>query len=625
MCCGLLASAVAQETASPLAEWLVQPTAAASVPAVSPEQRAAVFSAMASLPADTDSFFAIRGLGDYLGNEDFNALAAGFPAVSMVAGLDGFALGLSEAAVKDLQRMLPLFSAIVGEQPELADEWLEKAVPDAGLVIVAQQREARQYTTEQLLEASRHAHLAPVYMVLSSRPESVSLLHTISMLPLMMPADPSGLIEPVMQENARGFCVRCDKFDWDEAELPADIVARIRQNLSQTRLYVTLHMVRDSLVLAVYTNPQELHFPESAAASVLGTARMHSYDSLMHAGACAMGLSSAALVNLRENLNLQAYRGAARFMGGVFRNLVSGQPAAAAVDRLLQTLVTLSPDCRGAEKIQVWKDGDYYVEFTADASGLSFEPGKLGVYPYANQQGTIFFAQGTPLRGMPEIDAAAVIDDVLTVQNGYLDTLNPVARADAEADLETFRLLSPALKSLAVGLAGAGRALGGESALLLQWNPLASGVVQAVPVALRVSLGDSAAYAEAEKHLVAAGDSLYALLTEREKKELQQELLAHVSVERAESALVVKNGSDALTPAGAPDTIEVPGGMVFTLRLAELGDALSFIARKNHDSDLNAAAADISSAAEEIQRIDGAVSTQNNRLRVRLRVRPVSK
>ena len=64
---------------------------------------------------------------------------------------------------------------------------------------------------------------------------------------------------------------------------------------------------------------------------------------------------------------------------------------------------------------------------------------------------------------------------------------------------------------------------------------------------------------------------------------------------------------------------------MFTLRLAELGDALSFIARKNHDSDLNAAAADISSAAEEIQRIDGAVSTQNNRLRVRLRVRPVSK
>lgn len=621
MCCGMLLPAVAQESPASLVSMLNQPVAHASASAVTLEQRAAVFSALAAMPAETDSFLCVRGVGELFKMQELAELSAQLPVLGMASGLDSLALGMSDAAVRDLQRVMPLFNALAAGEMPFADQWIAQAEPAAGLAIAAQMRETQQQRMDALVAASRDFHLAPVYMVLSSKPEAVSMLHMLAMMPMMMPVSPESGVEPVMLGDMHGICLRGEKLDLSAAGLPAEVEQQVKQNLSSARLYALLRVVDNCLVLVICSNPDEVRIPATVAESILGAPCMQQYDAQMHTQAVAIGQSSESLVNARVAANMQGYCEHASFVGSVFARVAGENPsaasAAAAVERMMQTLAKLAPAQQGAETVKIWQEDDICVEYTADACGLYFEPGKLSAYTYAEQPGTVFFMQGTPLRGYVTLDVPAVIRDAQIVFEGYKQTLAPEPRAKAEKELQDYDSTSSTLTLLADGMQRCYQSLGADSALLVQYQAADS---QHVGVSLRLEVAEPAGCAEGEKQICAANEAFRALLSEQELREYDA-VLQRFSVERADSALLVKSATGGLNMTPEAQSVTVPGGVVFTLRLAELADALDSAGKR----DCAAAAQDVRSAAQVIQRVDGAVSTRGDRMQVLLRLRPAGK
>lgn len=343
---------VLQPVQGNLVQLLAQDNTADAV-SLSPRARANAFSALAALPADTDSFFAIAKLGELLSGE----IASVIPGADVAAELDGFALGMSEAAAQDLQRLMPLFQVLTEAESPLGEEWCAKAAPDAARAIVAQQREARYRAGELLVQATRDYHLSPIYMVLSCKPGGESLLHQLSVLPLMVPVGADSPMVLMARGSSRGFYLRGDALDLSKAELAPEHEEQIARNLQQARLYVMAEVQGNKLVLVICSNLEEVKHPRRVSQSLLGSDKMAPFDALMQRDALALGSCSPTVVSMREQLNLCTYRITASFMGGVFRRLAGENPAMAAaadaLDSLAQQLDTLVPPRTEAEQVMV--------------------------------------------------------------------------------------------------------------------------------------------------------------------------------------------------------------------------------------------------------------------------------
>ena len=533
--CALVAPVAAQEAGGAL-QKLYQGMEQAMTEPVTLEQRAQMFSALGALPADTASFAAVRGLGELCSEIAGADAAAGIPVAAMGSQLDGVAVGMSEGAVRDLQRLVPLFKAVMDAQEEISEKWLEQAEPGAALAVVAQQREAQRHIGEQLVEATKDFHMAPVYMVLSSHPDGQLLLYQLSALPYLLPLEPGGALEWVVQGQNRGICLRGDKLDLSEANLAPEHEQQVRENLRNARLYIMMRVLQNRLVLGMASHPGELKWLENSADSVLATERMAGFDPLMQRDAIALGYAGEALVNMREELNLQSYRSLAQFMGAVFTRLAGENTAAAAaagaIERLMKLLEQLTPPRKGAEQFMVWKDKDFYVELEADACGQSFEPGTLCHLSLADAPGTALYVECTMPKGLPVVEAKTVLDDIQLVQSGFVSTVKPEFRADVEEQKLKLGQISPAFVHLAAGLQNLGSALGENVTLLVQENAVAAVPQQAAAVSLRASVRDAASLAQAEQHFYTAGQVAGSLMSERERCDIQCAVLDHVKLER---------------------------------------------------------------------------------------------
>lgn len=626
--CALVAPVVAQETGGAL-QNLYQDMGQATVAPVTLEQRAQKFSALGALPADTDSFLALRGLGGLCSKFAGADAATGLPVAAMGSMLDGFAVGMSEGAVRDVQRLIPLFKAVMDAQEELSEKWLEQAEPGAALAVVAQQREAQRRIGEQLVAATKDFHMAPVYMVLSSHPDGQLLLYQLSALPYLLPLEPGGALEWVVQGQNRGICIRGDKLDLSEADLAPEHEQQVRESLRNVRLYIMMRVLQNRLVLGIASCLEELKWLDAPADSVLATERMAGFDPFMQRDAMALGYASEAMVNMREELNLQSYRSLAQFMGTVFTRLAGENTAAAAaagaIERLVKMLELLTPPRKGAEQFMVWKDKDFYVDLEVDACGQSFEPGTLRHLSLAEAPGTALYAECTMPKGLPAVEVKTVLDDIQLVQSGFVSTVKPEFRAGTEEQKMMLGQLSPAFIQLAAGLQSLGSALGDNVAMLVQENTAATVPQQAAAVSLRASVKSAAALEAAEQQFCSAGQVVAAGMSERERRDIQREVLDYVKLERSNDAVLLHNGAGGLALQQPQSGVPVEGGFVFSLRMPELTRVLTTFHGLDGTDKARNSARTAADAAQELERIDGAARVINGRLKMRFRFCPSEK
>ena len=568
---------------------------------LSPKVRARVFPALAALPADTDSYFAVSKLGDI-----FAGLLTGeIPGADVVAELEGFALGMSEPAVRDLERLMPLFQVLTSAESIAADQWREKATPEAARAIVAQQREASHRAGEMLVQATRDFHLAPVYVVLTCKPGSEALLHQLSVLPLMIPVEPDGPLVLMARGSSRGFYLRGDSIDLTEAELAPEHESEIARNLQHARLYVMAEVIGNKLVFCVCSNLDEVKLPRRAAQSLLGTQKMAAFDALMKRDAVALGSSSPAVVNMCEESNLCAYRGAAAFIGAVFKRLggenAAMGSAANAVEQLLQQLETLLSPAQGTEEMMLWREPEgFCMQLVSDAGNLSFAPGVLSFGAYHDAPDTLFVAESTPLQGLPAVNVPGLLQLVEEVQQAYINTLLP-EYAEAEArSLRELQQARPGLEKLANGGQKIALALGGSMAVLVQEGDAAA---KTPAFSLRAAVADAPGLDEGIGLLREAAAELKLPASFGGAGSLQ--------VQQQNNAVLVSTGSGL--PLALPQGgIAVQGGAVFSLN----AQALSRELQRTGDAEADAAAI----LASTVKKLEGASTIRGKRLYTTLRV-----
>ncbi len=576
---------------------LLQQGESASASALSPRARAKAFPALSVLPAGTDSFFAISKLGELLADENEA------PVLELAAGIDGFAVGMSEAAVRDMQRLMPLFQVLSEVQSPVADEWAEKATPEAARAIVARQREAQYRAGEMLVQATQDYHLAPVYVVLSCKPGGESLLQQLSVLPLMVPVEADGPLVLMARGSSRGFYLRGDSLDLSQANLAPEHEEAIARNLQNARLYLMAEVLGDKLVLVICSDLDEVKLPRRVAQSLLGTDKMAPFDALMQRDALAVGSSSPAVVNMCEELNLCAYRGAASFIKGVFQHLSAGNammpPAAAAIEQMMQQLVALMPAHQASEQLMAWREaGSIYLQLVSDAAGQSFAPGVLAHGAIAQASDTALYLESTALKGLPEVDVPALLQNIECVQQAYLQTLRPECAAEESDSFLKLQKNRPAMEKLAAGLQKIGGALGDNVTLLVREL---SGENSA-GLSLRAEVADAALLGEGCTLMQEAAQELELPELIQDKDTLQ--------VQHQKNVVLLSTGA-GLELAAPQGGVSVPGGAVFSLNVPTMARVL---ARAGGD-----AADAVAWLSAWVEKVQGAVAIRGDRAYATLR------
>ena len=600
----------AQTPEAPLPELLEK--AVLSPASASVAERAAAFPALAALPMDTDSFLAVSRLGELVTMAGGADAAAAMPMLAMAGGLEGFALGVSGDAARDLQRLAPLLELLTQSQPGWMEAWMNQAEPAAALAIVAQQREDTEKNIEQLLQYTKDFSLAPIYMVLTAKPEMQMLLHQASMLPLMIPVEPGGPVELTAQGAWRGFCIKGNLVDLADAGLSPEQEASLKENLAKVRVYVMARVVGNKLVLAITSNMDMVKLPASADKSVLASDKLSAFDSCMNKAPWALSYTSPGLVNLSTNLDANGYRSVARFVGNVLRRVGKQNDrcarAATALDSLEQSLTALVPPSSHAEKLMVWQDEALFVHVVSDARGYSFAPGTLSDQPQKDAGSCILFAESTPVQSeYPVLPAASpTLDNLVTVLNGCKATLQPEHAAGVDEQLKMLEQARPGLEKIAAGVEKLNTALTGKTTLQVQ--EAAAGAECPVQFCLRAGVADEAALNEAGAMLQEGAQSM----CDGDKCD---ELSLHIS-HNAQTLQISSTPEGLAMPAS---TQAVQGGMVFSLQLAPLAR----VVERTQVAETNPAVLEsLQVGSAIVERVDGAVTTRDGMMHTLLRVQP---
>ena len=602
----------AQSPAVSLPELLEQ--SVVSSPSVSVVERAAAFPALAALPVDSDSFLAVGRLGELA------ALAAGtdameaLPMLALAEGLESFALGVSADAARDLQRLAPLLELLSASHPGWQEAWLNQAEPAAALAIAAQQREDAARSAEELVEYTRDFRMAPIYMVLTAKPEMQMLLHQASMLPLMIPVDPGGPVELTAQGAWRGFCIKGNLVDLSDSGLSPALESQLKVNLEKVRVYVMARVVENKLVLAITSDMSMVKLPSSLDKSLLASDKIRSFDGGMRKSPWAVCHTSPELVNLSEQLDSDGYRSVAGFVGSVLRRAGKLDErcarAAVALDSLVQGLGSLVPPCRHAEKLMVWQEGTLFVHSVTDARGHCFEPGEISRQSYTASGDCILYMESTPFQSDPQVMPAipSMLDNLRTVLNGCKATLRPEHAADIEEQLNKLEQARPGITKVSEWLSQLGSSLKGNVTLLVQETE--EGAYCPVRFSLRAGVADSVA-------LDAAGPLL---------QEGVQSLCAgenwsgmQLEIKKTDTALLLATSPGGLEIAPA-ESRTMQGGMVFSLQLAPLSRAVERI-DKFHPGNPEMLKV-LKAVASLVERVDGASSIRDGMIHSLLRVQP---
>ena len=581
-------------------------------------ERAAAFPALAALPADTDSFLAVGRLGELATLAGSADAVAEMPMLAMAGGLESFALGVSGASAKDLQRLAPLLSLLSTSQPGWQEAWLNQAEPAAALAIAAQQREETARKAEQLVEYTKDFRLAPIYMVLTAKPEVQMLLHQASMLPLLIPVEPGGPVELTAQGAWRGFCIKGNLVDLSDSGLTPEQESQLKENLEKVRVYVMARVVDNKLVLAVTSDMSMVKLPSSADKSLLASDKLRSFDGCMRKSPWAVCYTSPELVNLSEQLDSDGYKSVAGFVGSVLRRAGKQDDrcarAAVALDSLAQSLGALVPPSRHAEQMMVWQEESLFVHSVTDARGYRFEPGEMTRQTYTSSGDCILYVESTPLLSdsqmMPAIPG--MLDNLRTVLNGCKATLRPEHATDIEVQLNMLEEARPGVVKVAAGLEKLGSALSGNATLLVQETAADSKIP--VRFSLRAGVADREALdsagillQEGMQSLCDGVDSVDSLL----------------KIEKTNTTMLLSTAPGGLEMAPVSSSLPVQGGMVFTMQLAPLTRTLE------RTDGVSASCPEVLNAlqmgASLIERIDGASTTRDGMMHTILRVQPAGK
>ncbi len=458
---------------------------AAQVSAVSAaEQRAAVFSALAQMPANVSEFLVFTNIG---GNFLRLAESGKIPDLT-VDDLPDELLAIDNAAIASTLATPGTYAylrALVGclrtheGATALASNWGINARDNLTDTIV------ETLYTQSMLAAQKEGaapgqpiRIPATCMVLTCKPGQEALLQTLSeeLLPTLQENVGD---EVTLVNNENGFSgIRIDLAEMvrESAEEEEEHLAACMQELSKHSLCILLRQQGNALIIALCESPQDLQLPATANESVLSLPFMAEYDAQRNKGMLMAGHLSKECSNFCQSVNNDYLLYLATGVSAVFHTLgeadATAKPtydkAAAALTQLSQSLHSLTPAIEQATSFQAWCDDNLHFSLSTDAGGYSYAPGKLRLAALADAPQNIFYAETTPIcYSGPQINLTQLTEAALSVTEALALTLNESNAAQVNQVLAMSKLFAPELQALVAASSTIGSGLDGQLAVVM--------------------------------------------------------------------------------------------------------------------------------------------------------------
>ncbi len=489
--------AFAQQPAVPATQELVQMAAPAQVPTAAPEQRAAVLSSLALLPADVSDFITIT---DIAGNVTRMAGSGNVPDLavedipSQVLGLDSVAIGSSQGNGVSYRAISTIMASYYTmEQIEaLARTWIRCASEAAGATI----RDAALRCSADELNVAVNAmplvKIHPIYGVITCKPGNEGMLqewYTEAITQIQSEVGDEPCFEAV--ENLNGFSgVKIDlsKLINPSEELPAEYLEYVKDDpdyllgqaaekeAAKRTIYVLLKQEGNALIGVICEDPAEIKSVASPAESLVATDKVAEADANLGKGMIALVRQGVETLGLNGMLSQENVNGLGDAIVNIFTALGEKDAAnKAAYDKAgmgVKTFVgQLTPWLGyGTQPVtlQMWCDKDLHIQAGYDARGMSFTPAPLRHAEKIDAASTIAYSSSSPYVGGPAAPSVPVLmDAALDMAEGFHLTLAPEAKAGADAGMQRALAFMPEAKEIVGALATIGAGLDGNYAFVL--------------------------------------------------------------------------------------------------------------------------------------------------------------
>ncbi len=486
--------AFAQQPALPATQELAKMVAPAQLPAATPEQRAAVLSSLAVLPADVDSFFTITNIGgnvSRLANSGVIPTMRPYEIPNEVLALDGAALASSAANGESIAALSDILASVYTSiyTDALAGEWTRAASDQAADVI---DETARRHVVAAMNAAVAKLpalRIHPTYGVITCKPGNEGMLQEWYAVAL------NKLQSGVGRSKGHGAVNDLNGFSGVKIDLsqnidttepsgeyleyvkdePSFILGQaIRKEAATRTIYILLRQQGNALIAVVCEDPSEVKLAASPAESVLASALITEADANLNSGMIALGQLGTALVS--DKGTPATIKGLGNAFGSIFTALGAKDSANKAVyDKAAAGVHTIASQltacCRSASQpalMQCWCDKDIHFQLSGDAMGSSFTPAPLRHADKADAPGTILYAATTPIQSKAVWPSLPVImDAALDITQGYSLTLPTRKRAKLSNGMAIVNEFIPEAKEMMHSIGTVCEGLDGSAAFVI--------------------------------------------------------------------------------------------------------------------------------------------------------------
>lgn len=476
-------------------------SATVQAPAASPDARAAVYPALAHIPADVEAFITLCDLSNMLKPCVKIITPTGGEMPEELLKLDSFALAIGSGSKEALNNLLPLVLHHYNEEEgaTFGKLWSATAAEPVSSIIQKVFTDYADSLKQTLADSMPKLKLPPVYAVLSGKAGSEDMLNNWCNLAV---ASMQENIEPANEYEAReaveingykgiklksmgnnliqpGYEFNAETGTFAPKEL-TETDKLLQNELNKRNFYILLRQQGTNILAVICENPEDISEPADATQSVLGSDKVSAADAHLGQAPIMLGYTAPDLNAMQTKLQVAPYMGMAQQVSKVFTELAAQggeqktvwENAVKSADLLTSTINKwLFAEQQIPELLQMWReksaDGKESVEilFTGNSSDLSYNPGKLVLTAQADSPATIFYAESTPcnLKSLPT--CTELIDAADNLATAYTSTLQPGARDAALAQLTIARNFIPEAKALCSALQTIGSGMNGSKAL----------------------------------------------------------------------------------------------------------------------------------------------------------------
>ncbi len=482
------------DSSAPEQAVVAQSATEQAAPNRSLEKRAAVFSALALLPANISDFTAVADIGGNMLRLAESGVLPEFTREDLdekLLALDSAALAATAAnpatyalMVKVLKNVtacsLTTLSELHGGLDTEAGEAFRESVRTEALKAMGITRGA-----DGLMGDAdwKNARIPASYAVITAKPGKEAVLDELysKLLADLQECDKEGE-SPVNDVNGfSGIRIDLSKApatgDTDE-----ELQAFIRSQLVGRNAYVLARRQGNALILALCEDPQDIRLATSPADSVLATDLLNPCDANLSKGMIAAVHISKELEEVSRANGIDSILALAPTISKAFASLSEQDAANAAtftkaargMEFLGKQLGQISRPGAHPMDMQLWCDEGLHCVATADAQGGRYLPGKLRHAAVGNAPSTIFYAESTP----SEMDitiapAEEWLDALQAVAEGFALTLPAEGQREILPTVAMAQMFRPEALALCKALSTINDGLKGDGAIIVDSTPAA--------------------------------------------------------------------------------------------------------------------------------------------------------